>query len=243
MIWIILFIIVLAISVFLARRSMKDYQELPHLIAKYGVFLVKNPSALNLQFFSELHSLGKIDHLIVSFERLSKGEDDALVLYAPKFFPEKFPDLGLFELEDYLSGDEKNIGYQEKQVGVDKSFSWVIDPKNNQKKPLSTVSNFLDQIKLAPNQRFFWQIVLSPQKDMNKFQVTIRVVVSDDDPLIRVELAKEIAQIIENATGFSKSIKNSSQLAVFKAFRERTLVPKEITPFVLESSEILALLG
>lgn len=106
MIYVSLFFIIIGVSAYFAYLSMKDFYELPEGRV-YGLFLLRNPNALNLGNLNKLQSLG----IILSIERLYRGSKSALVLYAPKETIAKFPDLKPLELEDYSRAyniDKKN---------------------------------------------------------------------------------------------------------------------------------------
>lgn len=107
--FIILFILIVAASAYLAYISMRDYYDLPEKIKNYSLFLIREPSALNVANLDKF--LAESSAPILSFERLFKGSRSALVIYGPKQVLAKFPDFKLLELEDYTK-DRKGRWYQ-----------------------------------------------------------------------------------------------------------------------------------
>lgn len=247
MLWIVLFVLIVLISAFLAWRSMKGYQELPEESLTHGLFLIKNLEALTGESIARLHSFALNNNLILSLEKLFKGKDSAIVIFGPANLSENFQELGLVELEDYLltAKDSKTPVFEEKKVNLNDSFPWTIQPKNNSKKDLTIKTGFLKSEDLEVNQRFFWQIVLSPIRGTpTNFQSTVRAIVVDPSPISRVEFAKKIDNQIQNFTGLSKKTTEvQSSAGIFESFRQRTLIPKEISPFVLSGEELMNLLG
>lgn len=233
MIYILLFIIIIAISAFLAFRSMKSFQEIPSATHKYSLFLLKNPKAFSLDTLTKLYAHSLSSKLIFSIEVLLKGNQAALALYAPASTASLLPELQPIEIEDYLGVEHLN------QI-----YSWAIQPKNNPKKVLTVSPDFLKMTELEENQKFFWQIVLTSVKaDTPNFQATIRAMVEEGDPIKRVELAKKIDKEIESCTGLVKNPKQDSVSSIFSAFIKRTLTPKQSIPFVLKPQEVLDLIG
>lgn len=108
MIFILLFLLIVGVSIYLAFLSMKDFYELPPKDTSYGLFLIKNPPALETGILDQIGSL-LTDSLIVSFEKLYKGSKLALVIFGPKKILVLLKDLDLVELEDYTKVSQKKI--------------------------------------------------------------------------------------------------------------------------------------
>lgn len=248
MIWIILFLAIVLFSAFLAWRSLKGYQELPPESLTHGLFLIKNKKALNKDTISRLYSYALNANLILSLEKLFKGEDSAIIIFGPSDLAGNFSDLDLVELEDYLQvpGNSKTTAFEDRKVSLNESFPWTIQPKNNSKKSLTIKDGFLNSEELGVSQRFFWQIVFTPIKGTaQNFQSTIRAMVVDPDPLNRVELVKKISLEIQNFTGLAKKTSENarSTAGIFESFRQRSLIPREISPFIITGEELLSLIG
>ncbi|EKD84968.1 MAG: hypothetical protein ACD_38C00123G0003, partial [uncultured bacterium] len=83
--WLILFLLIIGISFILAFRSMKDYQEIPKASkVEYGLFLIRRTDSFDA---GVLGSIGKFmldNSLIISLERLFKGNKAALTIFGPK---------------------------------------------------------------------------------------------------------------------------------------------------------------
>lgn len=246
MIWITLFIIIIATSAYLAYRSMRNYQEIPHPDAGYSLFLIRNKEQFNQDILNKLHSLAQSSETFFSVERLYKGTQNALLIYGPKFILNTKLPLDLLELEDYLYGDSGSDDFSDmqKKISKDMSYAFSVEPKNNPKKHLSVKNGFLKLLEINPQQYFFWQVVCYPLKaNSNPFQVTIRGMVADQDLHQRVELVKKMTTHIQEFTGLLSDNKNQTSSVVFDAFIKRALIPKEVSSFVLDSDEVLNLLS
>ena len=118
--WIVLFVLVVSISYVLAAKSMRDFTHIPDSQKEYGLYLIRNPSALNKHFLDSL-----IDYLVksgayISFERLFKGNKSTLVIFGPKILLAKYDDiLNILELEDYTD------------VEIEHITAWEAGVKNN----------------------------------------------------------------------------------------------------------------
>ncbi len=122
--WIILFLIVVALSFILAFLSMKDYKAAPKdFKSDYGLFLIRNSKNLSPQILASISQKEGKNH-IISVERLIKGIQAALVIYAPKELLAPFLEtLNLLELEDYTDLDPQSItlweiGTKQEQVSL-----------------------------------------------------------------------------------------------------------------------------
>lgn len=155
--WVILFLLVIAISFTLALRSMRDYQEIPQKSkVEYGLFLIRQTANFHPRFLDNLHKEMTEKGLLISLERLFKGKKAVLTIFGPREFLEKFkPELDLLELEDYTPNiDSKNISI------------WEVDGVDN-------VFSYLPQ--LGENDQFFWQVVLNPHEGKaGYFKIQIR---------------------------------------------------------------------
>lgn len=107
--WIVLFILVVALSYVLALKSMKDFVQTPE---EGSLYLIRNRHKLS----EALHFIAaklQTSNLSISFEKLIKGKKAALVVYGPKQILEKLiPVLDLLELEDYTKKDDEQIWIQ-----------------------------------------------------------------------------------------------------------------------------------
>ncbi len=239
LIWLGLFFLILVISFLLATRSMKNFQEIPLKHLEYSLYLIQSSEYLNPDIIKRIHNLALMLESVISFEKLSKGQQTVTAIYAPRQFEREFPELNLLELEDYISIEPDPTG---RKIVKDTTLPWVIAPKNS-KKEVASEGSFFEQITLSDMQHFFWQIVVSPIKQSNDFQVTIRAMVSEKDPATRVELAKKIDSLINHTTGLIKESRQQSSGIIFDSFAKRTIIPKEVMKFELNAKEILKLLS
>lgn len=237
--WVILFIIVVFVSLVLAYRSMKGYQDVSISSLPAGLFLIRNPQFLTPQVVVKIYALSLESYAILSFERLLRGGEKALVIYGPKVLQSRFPELNLLELEEYLSLDQSLS--QPKKIGVNDTIAWVLKFKDNVK-GASITNTFLKDFTIGENQSFFLQIVSLAIKEINKFQVTLRVIASDKDPNFRTSLAKKINQLIDEKSDLIQMERTETTSKVFSDFQKRALVPAEVSKFTLTSDEIITLL-
>ncbi len=238
-IWIGLFFVVLIVSFFLAMRSMKNFQDLPTAHLEYSLFLLQNPENLTHSTLKKLHDFALQLDTLISLEKLTKGSQTVLTIFVPNQFITQFPELGLLELEDYISLEPEK---DEKKISKNEALPWVIAPKNS-KKDLQLNDSFFKKLSLNEMQHFFWQIVLQPLKTNTNFQATIRAMVVEKIPAERVNVAKRIDSLINETTGLIKEAKVASSGTIFESFAKRTIVPKEVSSFELNGEEVLKLLS
>lgn len=234
--WILAVIILVIISYFLARRSMKDFEELPPVEHSYSLFLIRNLGAITPELAQRIHTQNEY---IFSFERLNKGGEQVVALFMPSSYAPKFRELNLLEIEDYLVGDgaSKVVG----KVSKDKSFILLLGVKGDPKLNIN-VREVFNGLELKEDELLSFQIVLAgDSKQTNLFQTTIRCLISNTDPVKRIEIAKKLMGLIENQnTGLT--VQNKEGTAPFEGFLRRTYVPKEVAKSVLSLDDILRLL-
>lgn len=245
MLWIVLFFIIILISAILAFRSMKDYEEFPENQSLNALFFVANTQNFTEETVGKLHEVFFDRKQFFSLERLNKGKERALVIFGPRDIPEILPDLNLIEIEDYLA-DPNTLGYSdiEKKVGVNQTLTWLIEPPVNDKKPLH-VGMEIKNLVLGDNQKFFIQLVCIPEEKRadSSFQSTLRIMVVDEDPIERVVLAKDLKQVWKTSTGLNIHEDNFPEQKKFESFKQRSLIPKEVTRFSLSKSDITTLIS
>lgn len=217
---ILLFIFILAISFFLSLYSMRDFQQKPSSKQDYGLFLVRNLNNLSmdfiLQFLSGLSRFG----FLVSFEKLFRGSQEALVLYGPKnILSKNTQGLNLLELEDYTAVEMENTSIFE--VGV---------------KGTSDLRQYLPQ--LFDNERIYFQIILNTKnKNLDLIPSQIRVIIfcQNQDRL------KEItSQFHENfKESLPKIPKPFSKGQMFEFYKSRSYIKSEKMTLNLKAEDIL----
>lgn len=219
--WIILFLLVVAISFVLAYQSMRDYQEIP-LKSKedYGLYLVRKPENLNAGLLDSIRELIKKDGLVISLERLFKGQQAALVIFGPKKILTGFSStLDLLELEDYsLNVDSRNVS------------TWEMGVKNKQLQEFGFVNIFQNLPKLLTDEQFLWQIVLGVKDGTAVFDSQIRAAIYSQDPQRRKTLAQEF-QII-TAGELVKIPRPFSQDQMMAFYRLRSLAKDSSGPLL-----------
>lgn len=205
--WLVLFVLVIAISFILAIRSMRDYQEIPPQ-EKYGLFLVRKPQALAII----LNALNP--GLFISLERLFKGSQSTLVMFAPVNLGIRYKtELDLLELEDYTN------------VPVSQISAWEVGIKEKGKL-------FEGMPPFSETEQFWWQVTFS-----SLFQPQIRAV------LIAQHRRDTLANVLQKlAPGrlvkLPKAYSNETMLEFYqkrsfkKDSKNSTLRPEEILQLV-----------
>ncbi|MDP3973814.1 MAG: hypothetical protein Q8P92_03195 [Candidatus Daviesbacteria bacterium] len=225
--WIILFLLILGISFALAYSSMKDYQLTPQAnrIHEHGLYLIRNPSLFNINFLTNLHKILVEDKQIISFERLFKGGESALVVFGSQEFLKPLTDqLSLVELEDY-SDINKNLVY-----------AWEVDLKNEETFLQEPGDIFKDFPHLLPQEQFFWQVVIMAGNE-NEFRIQIRAVFVSNDSKRR----KEIGEILQNFNpNMIKLPKDFSSIQILELYQKRSLSQEKA--ITLKTASIIKLL-
>ncbi len=190
--WFILFGLIVLVSLVLAIQSMKDYQEIPQE-TEYSLFLIRKTKGLTSQILDSFHKFF-IEGEVLSFERLVKGGQSALVVYGPSKILLQYKEiLDLIELEDYTKIDSKMASVWE--IGIVQSVD------------RQTIFQNLPQF--LTEEQFWWQLLLS-SKEGGSFFSQIRVVVVSEDPTRRKEL-----------TNFLKKLKASSRPQLLDFYQKR----------------------
>lgn len=202
---------------------MADFAENPAgKKQKYGLFLIRNSRALNKSILDSIHELILKENLIISFERLIRGGESALVVFGPQGILQSFSEvLHLLELEDYAKVDP--AAWQVWEMGARK-----------QEKINSTGSFFKDLPPLPGNEQLWWQLVLkaeNPQGEDKFFQGQIRVVTSSTMPELKNPTAGDLIKVPKP---FTKD-------QIFDFYKKRTFINNKFNP-ILESKAVLKLL-
>ncbi len=220
LLWVVLFILVVAISFVLAARSMKDFTEIPTSSEEYSLFLIRKTDSLTAELLNSIHKNLLRTSLIISFERLFKGKDSALVVFGSSKLLMAYKDsLDLLELEDYTNVDVEQIFAWE--VGIKKNGQWT---KDNGQSNLSQLSE-IDQ--------FWWQVVLS-----NDFKAQITAVVISADAQKRNTLTNNLQSLSPDR--LIKLPKAFSNEQLFNFYKSRSFRKDNNNP-ILSSEEIIQL--
>ncbi len=238
MIWLIIIVVILILSFFLALRSMKGYQDVPPSKFPYGLFLIRNEELVHQNgVLNKLYSFGLEANAIISLEKLFKGGEHALVLFAPQNVVQFLPELELLEIEDYV---DKKVKNGQKKASVDEVICWSLRPKSEVE--ISIPPDFLNNFSLEENEQLFWQLVLMSHKKENHFQVNIRVMIVESEMHKRIDIAKKLDQYLQQTANLHKKETNESIMAIFSSYQRRALIPSEVEGFVLSSQKIKELL-
>lgn len=229
--WIALFILVVAISFVLALQSMRDYQEIPqHAQTEYGLFLIRQTGMFNASVLDSLRTLMLKKGLIISIERLFKGKQAALTIFGPKEILKKFSSqLDLLELEDYtLNLDGKEV------------HTWEVGVREAERvNPQLLNDIFKDLPMLSDQDQFFWQIILGAKPDKEPFfQTQIRAAVYSKDPE-----QQKVLSLFQNLTlgELVKVPKPFGAEQMMSFFRQRSLSKDSQGP-ILDSAGVMGLL-
>lgn len=237
------------ISFILAWRSMGGFEEEPKNSKSYSMYWVKNISLFNSQTVHKLYDCVNSVHGVCSFERLFKGNQSALVLFAPSQIVSCVPELELVEIEDYLQPIHMKMSSQPTttKIHVNTVLGWGVDITNQTNK---TTGFIWQNMPLEEGQQLFWQIVALPLKSRKesrnappRFQVTLRCLVVDPKPQDRINLAKRIDAYLGQYLGVRKECTRLSTRAIFESFIKRSFFPKQVKPSLVDSLQIVHLLG
>lgn len=223
--WIALFLLVVAISFVLALKSMRDYQNIPQQSkVEYGLFLIRQIENFNSKTLDSIREILREDaSLIVSIERLFKGSQVALTIFGPKNVIGKFAsEFDLLELEDYTQNLESQY-VSAWEMGVRDANQFKSDSPDN-------IFNVLPA--LEAEDQFFWQVVVG------RDQVQIRAALYSKDTIRRQTLVPQfqnlaLGKLIKIPKPFS-----SEQMMNF--YRLRSLGKDSKAP-VLDSEGIIRL--
>ncbi len=219
---ILLFILVVAISFFLALYSMHDFEIKPNLKLEYGTFLIKNPKNLNPESLAPLFSELAKSNLLISFERLFKGHEGVLVVYGPKNILMKYQDqFNFLELEDYTRADLNNISI------------WEVEVRDK--------LNFRDKFpNLAEHEQIWFQIILRiNKKDLRIFPTRVRVVLVSQEENRLKELTKEFQDNYKST--LPKIPKPYSKAQIFEFYKKRSFIKEGGRDINLKIEDILNL--
>ncbi len=233
LLWVILFLLIVAISFVLAFLSMRDYQETPQSSKEeYGLFLIRKIENFNAQTLDFIQRFILEKDLIVSIERLFKGKQAALTIYGPKKILEQLAgNLNLLELEDYAL-----------DINWENALVWEVGVKNAQKVNPGNLNNIFQNFPpLAEEDQFFWQVILCAKKggkDLS-FQTQIRAAVSSNNPARK----KDLAHLLQTFSlgDLVKVPKPFSQEQITNFYKLRSLGKDSSGP-VLRSEGVMSLL-
>lgn len=234
-VWILLFLIVLAVSLILAIKSMDDYRAQPlNFGAVYSLFLIRKPDALTPKLLQQIYDQLSPERLIISFERLFKGPKKALVVYGPESVLHPFfHDLDLLELEDY--SQKIYIPY----------FIWGVGKKKPDE-PLTLPGQLFSNLPdISADEQFWWQVVLQPKSDGGNFQAVIRAIVLAGDRTNAKNLQDNLIGIGSKDGLLTLPLKQSPEQLV-KFYQERSIPADDLksgTSVVLNIDAVPALLG
>lgn len=157
---------------------MKDYRPPLNPKIDYGLFLIRKSTNLSSKLISSL-SL-HIGNNIISFERLFKGKESALLVYAPRdlLLPLN-SELDLLEMEEYITQSTKYSIY-----------SWEFDLKSD---VTQSENLFEDFPQLGDDEQFWLQLILiTSKKGEPIFRGKIRAVILSKDSPSQSELIKKL---------------------------------------------------
>ncbi len=216
--WILLFILVVVISFLLAYLSMRNFQEAPTSQDKdYGLFLIRKTVNLTPSLLSDFHQKMLKENFILSFERLFKGNQSTLVIFAPRKLIQSYVViLDLVELEEYTN--------------VDSAKTLVFQMGSKQKGQVGSLDNFFAEFPdLSADEFIWWQLILHAKKN-GEFEILPRVAFS----------AKEKA--FQNLAGFLHKIPRPfSNEQMFKFYQNRVFA-KGAHNLHLEKEAVLKLI-
>lgn len=230
LIWVFLFLLNITVSFYLAWRSMKNYRQRPHHFrTDSGVFLVQNPTLFNQELLENLMESAKSQGIIISFERLFKGNKNALVLFGPSGFLSAYKGpLLLLELDDYSQK------FTQDTQGL---LVWEMITRDLPQNPIHI--SVQDNLDLAPHEQFWWQIILQPSSG----EYVIRAVVLAQNDKRAASLHSHLATQLESASliPLPRTNKRAGMVGFYK---DRALGQKDLLGHTdnLGAKEVLFLL-
>lgn len=227
--WVLLFILVVLISFFLAMQSMRNFREVPQAQEKdYGLFLIRKTINITTDFLDQLHTQILKEGFIVSFERLFKGSESTLVLFVPRKIAQNYlTSLDLIEIEDYTDVPKEDIlGFE---MGTKSSGN-----KNNK-----NLQNFFGNFpKLADDETVWWQLIIMAKKE-SFFEVCPRVIVKGRDLIRAAEIENKLHHL---AGGFLIKIPKPYSIGQILQFYKQRNIGKDLHNPTFTSNEVLNLI-
>lgn len=201
---------------------MHDFEIKPNSKLEYGTFLIRNQKNLTPQLLMPLFSDLAKSNLLISFERLFKGHEGALVVYGPKNILMKYQDqFNFLELEDYTKADLSNISI------------WEVEVRDK--------LNFRDKFpNLLEHEQIWFQIILRPnKKGLTVIPARVRVVlVSQEEDRLK-ELTKEFQDNYKLT--LPKIPKPYSKVQIFEFYQKRSFIKEGGRDINLKIEDILSL--
>lgn len=235
LLWGLVTFFLVVVSYFLAKRSMKDFEELPDKSYGYSLFLIRNLEALGNAVAQKIYTISHQNDCVFSFERLSRGGEQAVVLFMPSKYAANFPELNLLEIEDYLIGETP----AKNKITKDKSFIALLKLATP---PNINIREQFSKLELKDDEMVSFQIVTSADASSpGVLQATLRCLIYDNDPTRRIEIAKLIINLVENGNS-GIIVQNKDGTAAFEGFLNRTYTPKEVAKSLLKIEDILSML-
>lgn len=206
---------VVIISFLLAYWSMKDFKVAPKgAKSSYGLFLIRNTSGLTPEVLHSIMNAQK--DVIISLERLFKGTEAALAIYAPTSVLMPFlQNLNLLELEDYVDIETSSISL------------WEVGLKIQAKSPVRIDRLPFNILKLKPDEQIWVQLLTKGAISQ------IRVASVASSPLRRKEILEAFIK-----EPFIKIPKPYSAEKIHKFYESRAM---SIDQFSLKLSPVEAL--
>lgn len=198
---------------------MRNYQN-PQIISniEHSLYLIRKTSNITTEFLNSLNYYLGDD--CISFERLIKGGESALVVFGPKDLLKNFySELNLLELEDYI------VSQTPKDV-------WELTLVNPQR-----MGNLYENIPhLSKNDQFFLQIVLGVSIDQRIFRAGIKAVYISSDT------NSNLLHLLQNlSSNLVKMPKKYTDQQILNAYKSRKLGLGE--PLLnVDSNQILQLI-
>ncbi len=172
----VIYLLIAAVTVSLIFIEVRKVKKRQLFLPPESAFLIRNK--VDEKFIQQIHELFKDRKQNLAFEKLYKGGEEALVIFAPRLVVDFFPQLKLLELEDYLKTND-----------CVNAFNLTV------KKNLNFFSN-LELLQLTPSEKFFCQVVLEPAKNSQlKFNANLRVLIITQDANRGKGLKKELEEL------------------------------------------------
>lgn len=217
-VWIILLIIIG--SIILSINTFISHRRKIRRAANYSLFLIGNPTSLSLDLINQLYQRFNHSGFVLSFEKLSRGQKEALVIFAPGFLIRPFSlPLRLTEIEDYSHSLLTHL-----EQPFSNLLALHLEPLGMSKELLGqAINEYHQSISLLDDEQIWWQLVLKPENVSNQFQFNLRLIIDSQDHQKTQELYQKFLGVTENL-GLNFHPQPHSKFQLINFYLDRLLI-------------------
>lgn len=230
MIWVIIFLIIVASSTLLSVwRYVALTTRVEDLKAPTSLFVVQNKSILTSVLLEGI--LSELpQNTTMSLEMLKRGQDQALVVAIPRWIISNHPEIKILEIEDYLPTLPTT-----NQTVFCLQFA---DPK------LKVLSlNFLQDIfsslQLNSRESLFVQLIIRPvTRTAPELDANIRVIISSAGPGRSQQIKQQFLELLNQKSSLIRNPLDQNAAEILSHFRARTYAKHEFIFMHLSPTEV-----